>query len=66
MGHQQHVFQLTVGTGSTSFIQFALHQKNGFRLTIIDHDSLRNYANPIYKNGIWGHDMVRLTLPLVP
>lgn len=58
--------QLEVGTGTFGF-QLAFYQKQGFRVSAIDHDFfLRHYDTPLYENGIQHKDMLRLTLNLAP
>jgi ribosomal protein S18 acetylase RimI-like enzyme len=50
-----------IGTGNSSLAQLALYQKCGFRMTSIDRDFfIRHYPEPIFENGIWCRDMVRL------
>ena len=54
--------QLEVGTGTFGY-QLAFYQRQGFRVTGIDHDFfVKNYPEPIYENGIPLLDMLRLTL----
>jgi ribosomal protein S18 acetylase RimI-like enzyme len=54
--------QLEVGTGSFGY-QLAFYQRQGFRVTSIDHDFfVNNYHEPIFENGIQLFDMLRLTL----
>ena len=54
--------QLEVGTGTFGY-QLAFYQRQGFRVTSIDHDFfIKNYAEPIFENGIQLYDMLRLTL----
>ncbi|MHB8800901.1 MAG: GNAT family N-acetyltransferase [Thermoanaerobaculia bacterium] len=54
--------QLEVGTGTFGY-QLAFYQRQGFRVTSIDHDFfVRNYPEPIFENGIQLFDMLRLTL----
>lgn len=56
--------QLEVGTGTFGY-QLAFYQRQGFRVTSIDHDFfVRNYPEPIFENGIQLFDMLRLTLRL--
>ena len=56
--------QLEVGTGSFGY-QLAFYQRQGFRVTGIDHDFfVKNYPEPIFENGIRLRDMLRLSLPL--
>jgi ribosomal protein S18 acetylase RimI-like enzyme len=58
---------LEVGTGSASLTQLALYQKCGFRVQGVDPDFfIRNYAEPIFENGIQLRDMLRLSLALQP
>lgn len=53
--------QLEVGTGTFGY-QLAFYQRQGFRVTSIDHDFfVRNYPEPIFENGIQLLDMLRLT-----
>ena len=50
-----------IGTGNSSLGQLALYQKCGFRMTGIDRDYfIRHYPEPIFENGIWCRDMVKL------
>lgn len=57
------ILSISVGTGNSSLDQWAFYQKCGFRLVGIDHDYfLRNYAIPIFENGIQCRDMIRLSL----
>lgn len=54
--------QLEVGTGTFGY-QLAFYQRQGFRVTRIDHDFfVRNYPEPIFEDGIQLFDMLRLTL----
>ena len=54
--------QLEVGTGTFGY-QLAFYQKQGFRVTSIDHDFfVNNYPEPIFEDGIQLFDMLRLTL----
>lgn len=54
--------QLEVGTGTFGY-QLAFYQRQGFRVTSIDHDFfVRNYPEPIFEDGIQLFDMLRLTL----
>lgn len=54
--------RLEVGTGTFGH-QLAFYQKHGFRVTSIDHDFfIKNYAEPIFEEGIQLFDMLRLTL----
>lgn len=56
---------LHIGTGNSSIMQLALYQKCGFRITGVEHGFFtRNYASPIYENGILCRDMIRLELRL--
>lgn len=53
---------LEVGTGTFGH-QLAFYQRQGFRVTGIDHGFfLRNHPEPIVENGIRHIDMLRLTL----
>ncbi|RSD26312.1 GNAT family N-acetyltransferase [Mesobacillus subterraneus] len=57
--------QIEIGTGNSSINQLALYQKAGFRITGIERDFfIRNYAEPIYENGIQCRDMIRLSMSL--
>lgn len=52
---------IEIGTGNSSIGQLALYQKAGFRIDHIIHDFFTdNYGSPIYENGIWCRDMIRL------
>ncbi len=54
--------QLEVGTGTFGY-QLAFYQRQGFRVTGIDHDFfVLNYPGPIFEDGIQLFDMLRLTL----
>ena len=54
--------QLEVGTGTFGY-QLAFYQRQGFRVTSIDHDFfVRSYPEPIFESGIQLFDMLRLTL----
>ncbi len=54
--------QLEVGTGTFGY-QLAFYQRQGFRVTSIDHNFfVKNYPEPIYEDGIQLFDMLRLTL----
>ena len=54
--------QLEVGTGTFGY-QLAFYQRQGFRVTRIDHDFfIKNYPEPIFEDGIQLFDMLRLTL----
>ena len=54
--------QLEVGTGTFGY-QLAFYQRQGFRVTSIDHDFfVDNYPEPIFEDGIQLFDMLRLTL----
>ena len=54
--------QLEVGTGTFGY-QLAFYQRQGFRVTSIDHDFfIKNYHEPIFEDGIQLFDMLRLTL----
>lgn len=53
---------LEVGTGTFGY-QLAFYQRQGFRVTSIDHDFfVKNYPDPIFEDGIQLFDMLRLTL----
>ncbi|MBA4385272.1 MAG: GNAT family N-acetyltransferase [Anaerolinea sp.] len=55
-------WQLEVGTGTFGY-QLAFYQRQGFRVTSIDHDFfIKNYPEPIFEDGIQLFDMLRLTL----
>ena len=59
---QKGARQLEVGTGSFGY-QLAFYQRQGFRVTGIDHDFfIHQYPEPIFENGIQHFDMLRLTL----
>lgn len=54
--------QLEVGTGTFGY-QLAFYQRQGFRVSSIDHDFfIKNYPEPIFEDGIQLFDMLRLTL----
>jgi ribosomal protein S18 acetylase RimI-like enzyme len=54
--------QLEVDTGTFGY-QLAFYQRQGFRVTSIDHDFfVKNYPEPIFEDGIQLFDMLRLTL----
>jgi len=54
--------QLEVGTGTFGY-QLAFYQRQGFRVTSIDHDFfIKNYPEPIFEDGIQLFDMLRLML----
>lgn len=54
--------QLEVGTGTFGY-QLAFYQRQGFRVTSIDHDFfVKNYPEPIFEDGIQLFDMLRLAL----
>ncbi len=54
--------QLEVGTGTFGY-QLAFYQRQGFRVIRIDQDFfIKNYAEPIFENGIQLMDMLRLSL----
>lgn len=54
--------QIEVGTGTFGY-QLAFYQRQGFRVTRIDHDFFINhYPKPIFEDGIQLFDMLRLTL----
>jgi ribosomal protein S18 acetylase RimI-like enzyme len=54
--------QLEVGTGTFGY-QLAFYQRQGFRVTSIDHDFfINNYHEPIFEDGIQLFDMLRLAL----
>ncbi|ARU05213.1 GNAT family N-acetyltransferase [Comamonas serinivorans] len=54
--------QIEVGTGTFGY-QLAFYQRQGFRVTAIDHDFfVKNYPEPIFEDGIQLFDMLRLTL----
>lgn len=53
--------RMEVGTGSFGH-QLAFYQRQGFRVTRIDHDFfVKNYPEPIFEEGIQLVDMLRLT-----
>ena len=54
--------QLEVGTGTFGY-QLAFYQRQGFRVSRIDHDFfIKNYPELIYEDGIQLRDMLRLML----
>lgn len=56
---------LEVGTGNSSIAQLAFYQKCGFFITGVDRDYfIKNYANPIFENGIQCRDMIRFAKEL--
>lgn len=62
---RQGMRAIEIGTGNSSLGQLALYQKTGFRMHRIDRDFFtRNYAAPIFENGIQCRDMVILRLEL--
>ena len=61
----QQVRTLELGTGNSGIAQMALYQKCGFRIVGVDLDFFtRNYVQPIYEDGIWCRDMVRMAIDL--
>ena len=53
--------RLTIGTGNSSLNQLALYQKEGFEIDRIEHNFfLKNYAEPIFENGIQCKHMIIL------
>jgi ribosomal protein S18 acetylase RimI-like enzyme len=59
---EQGAAEMEVGTGTFGY-QLAFYQRLGFRVTRIDRDFfVRNYAEPVYEDGIRHVDMLRLTL----
>ncbi|EOR03433.1 GNAT family N-acetyltransferase [Acinetobacter sp. ANC 3926] len=56
----QNIQTLWVKTGNSSLDQLALYQKCGFRLSHIERDVFRDYAEPIYENGIACLDQIVL------
>ncbi len=55
---------VVVGTGNSSLSQLALYQKCGFRMSHIESDFFKSYAEPIFENGIRCIDMVYLRAKL--
>lgn len=56
---------IEVGTGNPSLTQLELYQRCGFRIVGVDWDFFpRHYPEPIYENGLWCRDMIRLSLDL--
>lgn len=56
---------IEVGTGNPSVTQLGLYQRCGFRIVGVDLDFFtRHYPEPIYENGLWCRDMIRLSLDL--
>ncbi|KRL37887.1 GNAT family N-acetyltransferase [Liquorilactobacillus uvarum] len=56
---------IEIGTGSTSFGQLYLYQKNGFRICGIDKNFfVEHYERPIFENKLRLRDMIRLRLYL--
>jgi len=54
--------RIEVGTGTFGY-QLAFYQRQGFRVTGIDHDFfVSNYQEPVFEDGIQLLDMLRLTL----
>jgi ribosomal protein S18 acetylase RimI-like enzyme len=50
-----------IGTGAPGATQLILYQRLGFRVIGVDRDFfVRHYPEPIYENGIWCRDMLRL------
>jgi aminoglycoside 6'-N-acetyltransferase I len=61
LGHKK----LIVGTGNSSIGQLALYQKVGFELDRIEKNFfLKNYAEPIFENGIQCKHLVVLAKDL--
>ncbi|MGX6978191.1 GNAT family N-acetyltransferase [Vagococcus elongatus] len=53
---------IEIGTGSTSFQQLYMYQKNGFRMESIDRNFfVKQYDQEIIENGLVLKDMVRLS-----
>ena len=56
--------RIELGTGSFGY-QLTFYQRLGFRVSSVLKDHfLKNYADPIYENGIQHKDMLRLYLDL--
>jgi len=56
---------IEIGTGNSGVAQLYLYQKCGFRIVGVDLDFFtRHYKEPIYENGIWCRDMIRMQLDL--
>ncbi len=61
MGHRM----MELGTGNASIGQIALYQKCGFRIVGVDGDFFTlHYPEPLYENGIWCRDMIRMAMNL--
>ena len=57
--------KITVGTGNSSIGQLAFYQKCGFKISGIKKDFfLKNYAKPIFEDGIQCNDMIMLEIIL--
>lgn len=55
------VAAVEVGTGNSSIGPLVLYQRVGFRIIGVDRDFfVRHYPSPIYENGLWCRDLVRL------
>lgn len=55
--------RMEVGTGNSSLNQIAFYEKAGFKRDCVDEGFfLRNYAEPIFENGIQCTDMIYLTM----
>ncbi|WP_196138131.1 N-acetyltransferase [Aliikangiella sp. G2MR2-5] len=58
------VSKLVLGTGTFGY-QLTFYQRLGFRIESVDKNFFtRNYAAPIFENGMQHHDMLRLALCL--
>lgn len=56
---------IELGTGNSGVGQMALYQKCGFRIVGVDLDFFTlHYPEPIYENGIWCRDMIRMAINL--
>ena len=54
---------MELGTGNSSIGQLALYQKCGFRIVGVDGDFFTlHYPEPLYENGIWCRDMIRMAM----
>jgi ribosomal protein S18 acetylase RimI-like enzyme len=61
----QGVEKVAVRTGNSSIGKLAFYQKLGFRMMEIEHDYfIREYADPIFEDGIQCRDRIHLMRPL--
>ena len=58
---EKHYSKLKIATGNSSIAQLALYQKQGFEIEGIDRNFfVRNYAGPIFENGIQCKHLITL------